>query len=69
MPRISFFYGITIAMFWDESGHQTAHFHAAYSGYEASIALGGVVARRLAAAASTQAGMSMGVATRGRADA
>jgi hypothetical protein len=23
MPRISFFYGITIAMFWDESGHQT----------------------------------------------
>ncbi len=32
MPRISFFYGITIAMFWDESGHQTPHFHAAYSG-------------------------------------
>ncbi len=43
MPRISFFYGITIAMFWDESGHETPHFHAAYSGYEASIALSGVV--------------------------
>jgi Domain of unknown function (DUF4160) len=43
MPRISFFYGITIAMFWDESGHQTPHFHAAYSGCNASLALDGTI--------------------------
>src|SRR4051794_39885175 len=43
MPRISFFYGITIAMFWDESGHQTPHFHAAYSGRNASLALDGTI--------------------------
>ena len=41
MPPISFFYGITIAMFWDESGHQTPHFHAAYAAYRASLALDG----------------------------
>jgi hypothetical protein len=43
MPRLSFFYGVTIAMFWDESGHQTPHFHAAYSGHNASLALDGTV--------------------------
>jgi len=43
MPRISFFYGIAIAMFWDESGHQTPHFHAAYSGHNASLALDGTI--------------------------
>jgi hypothetical protein len=43
MPRISFFYGITIAMFWDERGHQTPHFHAAYSGHSASLALDGTI--------------------------
>jgi hypothetical protein len=26
------FFGIAIAMFWDESGHQTPHLHAAYAG-------------------------------------
>jgi Domain of unknown function (DUF4160) len=41
MPRISFFYGITIAMFWNESAHQTPHFHAEYPGHVASIALSG----------------------------
>ncbi len=43
MPRISSFHGITIAMFWDESGHQTPHFHAAYSGYRASLSLDGTI--------------------------
>jgi hypothetical protein len=43
MPRISFFYGITIAMFWDERGHQTPHFHAAYAGRRASLGLDGTL--------------------------
>jgi len=43
MPRISVFYGITIAMFWDESGHQTPHFHAAHSGHRASLRLDGTI--------------------------
>ena len=43
MPRISFFFGITIAMFWDERGHQIAHFHAEYAGDLASIAVDGTV--------------------------
>jgi hypothetical protein len=38
MPRISFFYGITIAMYWDEGHHGRPHFHARYSGYKASVA-------------------------------
>jgi hypothetical protein len=43
MPRISFFYGITIAMFWDERGHHTPHFHAEYAGEVASISLDGTL--------------------------
>jgi hypothetical protein len=43
MPRISYFYGITIAMYWDERDHQVAHFHAEYAGDLASIALDGTV--------------------------
>ena len=43
MPRISFFFGITIAMFWDERGHQVAHFHAEYAGHIAAIAVDGRV--------------------------
>lgn len=35
MPRISSFYGITIAMFF--SDHAPPHFHAFYSGHEASF--------------------------------
>ena len=30
MPRLSSFYGITIAMFWREQNHPVAHFHAEY---------------------------------------
>lgn len=43
MPRISFFYGITIAMFWDEAHHHIPHFHAESGGTEASIALDGTL--------------------------
>jgi Domain of unknown function (DUF4160) len=43
MPRISYFYGITIAMYWDERDHQIPHFHAEYAGDLASIALDGTV--------------------------
>jgi len=43
MPRISFFYGITIAMYWDEGHHGRSHFHARYSGYKASVAFDGEV--------------------------
>jgi hypothetical protein len=43
VPRISFFLGITIAMFWDERDHQVAHFHAEYAGHVASIAVDGAV--------------------------
>jgi hypothetical protein len=38
MPRISSFYGITIAMFYDENHHRgRPHFHASYGDAEASI--------------------------------
>jgi hypothetical protein len=43
MPRLSFFYGITIAMFWDEGGHQSPHFHASHGGHRASLALDGAL--------------------------
>jgi hypothetical protein len=35
MPRISFFYGISIYMYWDETHHRRPHFHASYAGHEA----------------------------------
>jgi uncharacterized protein DUF4160 len=37
MPRISAFYGIVIAMFYEE--HGVPHFHARYAGERASIAI------------------------------
>jgi hypothetical protein len=43
MPRISSFYGITIAMFWGETGHRTPHFHANYAGELASGSLDGML--------------------------
>jgi hypothetical protein len=30
MPRISFFYGIVIRMYWNERDHPVPHFHAEY---------------------------------------
>ncbi len=38
MPRISEFYGIAIAMYYEE--HGVPHFHAFYAGRQASIAIG-----------------------------
>jgi len=38
MPRISSFYGIVIAMFFDE--HGVPHFHARYAGDKASLSIG-----------------------------
>jgi hypothetical protein len=35
MPEISRFFGILIAMFWDE--HNPPHFHARYGKYQAAI--------------------------------
>jgi len=43
MPRISYFYGIIIGMFWDEGHHGRPHFHAYYGEYEASLDLMGDV--------------------------
>ena len=37
MPRISAFYGIVIAMFFDD--HPPPHFHARYGEHEAQIAI------------------------------
>ena len=36
MPRVSFFYGIGIWMYFNEGVHNRPHFHARYSSYEAS---------------------------------
>jgi hypothetical protein len=50
MPRISAFYGIVIAMYYEE--HGLPHFHARYAEHDASIAidtleiLGGSLPRR-----------------------
>ncbi len=50
MPRLSAFYGIVIAMYYEEHGRP--HFHARYAEHDASIAidtleiLGGALPRR-----------------------
>ncbi len=50
MPRISVFYGIVIAMFWND--HDPPHFHAIYGEHDAQISiwsgtiLGGRLPRR-----------------------
>jgi hypothetical protein len=41
MPRISFFYGITIWMYWNEGAHARPHFHARYAGQAASVDFAG----------------------------
>lgn len=43
MPRLSSFYGITIAMFWREHNHPVAHFHAEYGEHAASFAIDGTL--------------------------
>ncbi|MGB8874920.1 MAG: DUF4160 domain-containing protein [Solirubrobacteraceae bacterium] len=41
MPRISFFYGIIIRMYWNERDHPVPHFHAEYGDHVASIDMNG----------------------------
>ncbi len=43
VPRISFFYGISIYMYWSEAHHARPHFHARYAGQAASVDLDGKV--------------------------
>jgi Domain of unknown function (DUF4160) len=43
VPRISFFYGIAIFMYWNEGLHARPHFHARYSGSAASVDFDGNV--------------------------
>ncbi|MHB8464252.1 MAG: DUF4160 domain-containing protein [Acidimicrobiales bacterium] len=44
MPRISAFYGIVIAMYWQD--HNPPHFHAFYSGDEALVRIADGVTMR-----------------------
>jgi hypothetical protein len=41
VPRISFFYGIAVYMYWNEAQHARPHFHARYAGQAASVDLDG----------------------------
>ncbi len=43
MPRIIWFYGIGIWMYFREGVHKRPHFHARYGGQEASLAFDGEV--------------------------
>jgi hypothetical protein len=43
VPRISFFYGIAIWMYWNEGVHARPHFHARYAGHVASVDLDGAL--------------------------
>jgi hypothetical protein len=43
VPRISFFYGIAIWMYWNEGAHARPHFHARYQDEAASVDLAGEV--------------------------
>ena len=43
MPRVSFFYGIGIWMYFNEGVHSRPHFHARYGRDEASIDFDGEV--------------------------
>lgn len=43
MPRISYFYGIGIWMYWNEGVHERPHFHARYGEHQASITLEGEI--------------------------
>ncbi len=43
MPRVSFFHGIAIYMYWNERDHPVPHFHAVQAGRRASVSIDGVV--------------------------
>jgi hypothetical protein len=52
VPRISAFYGITIAMYWNEGTHARPHLHARYGGHSVSVDFdGNVLAGSLSARA------------------
>ena len=54
VPRISFFYGISVYMYWDEAHPARPHFHARYAGQAASVDLeGNVIAGALPRRAQT----------------
>jgi hypothetical protein len=54
VPRISFFYGISVFMYWNEAHHARPHFHARYAGQAASVDLdGNVIAGALPRRAQT----------------
>ena len=43
MLRISWFYGVSISMHWDEGHHARPHFHARYGEHKASVDFTGEV--------------------------
>jgi hypothetical protein len=43
VPRISFFFGIAIYMYWDEAHHLRPHFHAEYGDSMAAVTFDGTV--------------------------
>jgi Domain of unknown function (DUF4160)/Protein of unknown function (DUF2442) len=43
VPRISYFYDITIRMYWNEGAHERPHFHARYGEHQASVDLDGEI--------------------------
>ena len=43
MPRVSYFCGIAIYMYWNEHDHPVPHFHAVQAGRRASVSIDGVV--------------------------
>lgn len=47
MPKIAYFYGIAVSMYYND--HAPPHFHAAYQGYKAQIGIedGRVMAGRI----------------------
>ncbi len=52
MPRVSYFQGIAIYMYWNEGTHATPHFHAHHGSDRASVTFGGeVIAGEIDAAA------------------
>jgi len=43
VPRISFFYGIGVWMYWNEGAHARPHFHVRYNGQAASVDFDGML--------------------------
>ena len=62
MPRISFFYGIIIRMYWNERDHPVPHFHAEYGDHVASIDMNGDMLAGTLPPARFETGPRMGAA-------